>query len=172
MGMFNPDWISIVIAGAGAIVSTFGKKRVRAFGVGLITLGAIGFVVSHYYRIAEAQDPTIINNAPSINTQNQSGGSNTIIITTPPAPPKFAFDPAIADDILKKLPPGKPIRLRSIGPDSDQAIASQYLEYLKARGVRVPFRDMIGVMFPSPTKKISISEDGAETVLTIAPSAH
>jgi hypothetical protein len=37
-------------------------------------------------------------------------------------PARLTFQPAIAEELISKLSPGKPIRLRTVGRDSDQRL--------------------------------------------------
>jgi hypothetical protein len=82
------------------------------------------------------------------------------------------FDTSIANDLVAKLPSGKPIKARTAGSNSDQAVATEYLAYLQNRGVRLSERMMIGMALPPPEHKIVIDENAQEVVLTIAPSAN
>lgn len=140
----------------------------RIGGVSLIAVGVAGLIFWFgYYRNADAQAP-ITNNAPSINTFNQSGGNNTINV----APTRLPFDSAIGDQLISKLPPGKPIAVMGVGSQSDWAIADQYTQYLKSKGFDVNL-SLIGMMAPPPDHKISIGDPNATRVtVIIAPSAN
>jgi hypothetical protein len=110
----------------------------------------------------------VVQGGPTINTWNQSGGSNTINI----GPTRLTFDPAIGEELARKIPAGKPITLQSIGSQSDQAVADQYQQFLQSRGFNIAQRNMIGMMAPPPDHKISIRDTGPTVVVTIAPSAN
>lgn len=65
-------------------MATLGKNVVRVIGGAMIVVAFLGWIVSRSNQNADAQAPPIINNAPSINTFNQSGGNN--IINQAPSP--------------------------------------------------------------------------------------
>jgi hypothetical protein len=111
--------------------------------------------------------PPIVNNAPSINTFNQTGGTNTVVV----GPGRLMFDPAIGEALVSKLPSGKPIELRSVGSATDQAVADQYQQFLQKRGFQTA-RASVGMMVPPPDHPISIFDAGTAVIVTIAPSAH
>ena len=151
-------------------------QRILLIAIGAALGGLAFFMLGEVIRPSVAASATpgetvVSQNAPTINTWNQSGGTNTIIIGTP-TPPRLAFDQAIANDLVSKLPKGKPIMFQAIGYDEDQAVANQYFEFLKARGFNIPERNIIGAYFPPPTEKISVLDEGARVVVTVAPSAH
>jgi hypothetical protein len=109
---------------------------------------------------------TIYNNQGII-TQGQVG-NNTINV----APQRLQFDPTIGDELVSKLPSGKTIVLQSVGGNADQAIASQYAQYLVGKGFQVE-RMSIGMLVPPPDHKITIGDTNAEKVtVIIAPSAN
>jgi hypothetical protein len=100
-------------------------------------------------------------------TQGQTG-NNTINV----APPRLPFDPGIGDQLVSKLPPGKTIVLQSVGNNADQAVATQYQQYLLSKGFQVE-RMSIGMMAPPPDHKITVGDTSAEKVVVIiAPSAN
>jgi hypothetical protein len=100
-------------------------------------------------------------------TQGQTG-NNTINV----APQRLPFDPGIGDQLVSKLPPGKTILLQSVGSNADQAVATQYQQYLLSKGFQVE-RMSIGMMAPPPDHKITIGDTSAEKVVVIiAPSAN
>jgi hypothetical protein len=100
-------------------------------------------------------------------TQGQVG-NNTINV----GPQRLPFDPAIGDELVSKLPSGKPIVLQSVGNDADQAVANQYHQYLLSKGFQVE-RVTIGMMGPPPDHKIMIGDtNAAKVVVVIAPSAN
>ena len=140
----------------------------RIGGVTLMAVGVGGLIFWFgYYRNADAQSP-IINNAPSINTFNQSGGNNTISV----APTRLPFDPAIGDQLASKLPSGKPIELMGVGSQSDWAVAGQYAQFLKSKGFDVTL-SLIGMMVPPPDHRISIGDPNAARItVIIAPSVN
>ncbi|HEV2713939.1 MAG TPA: hypothetical protein VGU64_01665 [Terriglobales bacterium] len=86
---------------------------------GIVALILIAFVgirwwLANGHQNPEAQNPPVINNAPSL-----------------------AFDPAIADQLVGKLPRGKPIDVVAVGSPADWGVASHYAEYLKTKGFEV-----------------------------------
>lgn len=108
-----------------------------------------------------------IYNNQGIITQGQTG-NNTINV----APPRLAFDPAIGDELISKLPVGKTIVLQSVGGNADQEVANQYQQYLLSKGFQVE-RMIIGMMAPPPDHKITIGDPNAQKmVVIIAPNAN
>ncbi|MGY4624570.1 hypothetical protein [Bradyrhizobium sp. USDA 4486] len=87
-------------------------------------------------------------------------------------PQRLSFTNEVASSLLEKLPPGKPIRLRSIGSASDHAIAEQYGNYLTSHGFQITNRDIIGTLSPPPEESITVTPGDAETIVQIAPQAH
>ena len=86
---------------------------------GIVALILIAFVgirwwLANGHQNPEAQNPPVINNAPSL-----------------------AFDPAIADQLVGKLPRGKPIDVVAVGSPADWGVASHYAGYLKTKGFEV-----------------------------------
>src|SRR5262249_60467919 len=97
------------------------RLAIRAAGsVGLILIAVVGIgswlAIEHPNQ--EARNPPVINNAPRTNTPNQSGGTTTL-----------AFDRAIADQLVGKLPREKPIDVVAVGSPANWGIAGQYAEY-------------------------------------------
>jgi hypothetical protein len=108
-----------------------------------------------------------ITNNQGIITQGQIG-NNTINV----GPTKLTFDQAIAEELVSKLPTGKPVRLRGVGSQNDQAVVSQYQQFLQDRGFQVA-RDVIGMLSPAPDHKITLGDpNAAQMVVVIAPSAN
>ena len=169
--MGTSDWLAIAILGAGAIMGTLGRRIIRVIGVALIVAAVGGLAFWHGYYRTEAQTgsgPIIAQNGPSINTWNQSGGNNTIVV----GPTRLTFDFAIGEELISKVPAGKPITLQSVGSQSDQAVADQYQHFLQSRGFNIAQRNIIGMLVPPPDHKISIRDTGPAVVITIAPSAN
>ena len=100
------------------------------------------------YQNSAAQNPPITNNAPSL-----------------------AFDRAIADQMVGKLPRGKPIDVVAVGSPADWGVADQYAEYLKTKGFKVTLSRM-GKVVPPPDQKITVGPASDPRVgVIIAPSA-
>src|SRR5262245_40675219 len=103
-------------------------------------IGTTIALVVGVFGTAHAQETRMNQNGPVINqnvtSHNQTGGitAHTVIVGTQ----KLRFESAIASELVAKLPSGKPIRLVSIGSASDQAVADQYMTFLKDRGFQVP----------------------------------
>lgn len=77
--MAGTEWIPLVLAGAGAVMGTLGKRGVRAFGIALIAIGVIGFAGARFYLNAEAQPgPSITNSGSGNNIVSVPGSNNTI----------------------------------------------------------------------------------------------
>ena len=147
-------------------------QRTILFIVGGVIGGFCLLAAGEWLRPATAQQqsggPPVTNNGPSINTWNQSGGNNTINI----GPTKLIFDQTIAEELASKLPPGKTIRLRGVGSQNDQAVVSQYEQFLQRRGFQI-VRDMIGQISPPPDHKIMLGDpNAAQMVVIMAPSAN
>jgi hypothetical protein len=170
--MGEADWFAaifgIFVLGAGALMAVLGEQVMRIGGFSFIGIAVLGAAFWFgYYRNADAQSPPIVNNAPSINTFNQSGGNNTINV----GPSRLPFDPAIGEQIISKLPAGKTIVIQSVGSASDQKVADQYQQFLESRGFTVQ-RARIGMMAPPPDRQIVLGNpDAPKMAVIIAPSA-
>jgi hypothetical protein len=101
------------------MIPTLGRSAIRAAGsvaLVLIALGGIGWRLATWHQNPKVQYPPLINNAPSVNTLNQSGSTNTL-----------AFDRKIADQLVGKLPGGKPIDVVAVGSPADWEVVGQYV---------------------------------------------
>lgn len=107
-----------------------------------------------------------VNNGPSINTFNQSGGNNTINV----GHSRLTFDAAIAEDLMRRLPIAKPIVIQSVGPPRDQLIADQYERFLTEHGATLKGRARFGAKSPSPDHPIEIDERPDAVFVVIDPS--
>jgi hypothetical protein len=149
----------------------FAHKYAAGFLIGLIFFVAVPEGARWLNGGAFAQypaPPSVTNNGPSINTWNQSGGTNTINI----GPTKLTFDKPIAEELVSKIPAGKPILLRGIGSDRDQAVVNQYQQFLEEHGFQIT-RHLIGMVAPPPDHKITLGDpNAAQMVIVIAPSAN
>jgi hypothetical protein len=87
-------------------------------------------------------------------------------------PARLTFQPAIAEELISKLSPGKPIRLRTVGRDSDQKIADEYGRYLQSHGFQIAEHHITTYTIPEPKHPITIRDEGAMIDLTVAPSAR
>ena len=127
------DWVAFFMFGASALVGTFGKRLVRIIGLAVMPFAFAGLVLSlNHHGSTQGQGP-ITNNAPGINTNNtnnQSGGTNTLNII---GPQRLLFDAAIGDQLASKLPTGKSIEIMAVGSRTDWNIAEQYAQYLSVR---------------------------------------
>jgi hypothetical protein len=172
MGFSTTDSVALFIFGASALVGTFGKRLVRIIGLAVMPFAFAGLVLSlNHYESAPGQGP-ITNNAPGINTNNtnnQSGGTNTLNII---GPQRLLFDATIGDQLASKLPTGKSIEIMAVGSRTDWNIADQYAQYLKAKGFAVSFSRSSEIV-PPPDHKITIRDDltTSPIVVIIAPSA-
>ena len=165
MGFSTTDWVALFIFGASALVATFGKRLVRIIGLAVMPFAFAGLVLSlNHYGSAPGQGP-ITNNAPGINTNNtnnQSGGTNTLNII---GPQRLLFDATIGDQLAS-------IEIMAVGSRADWNIADQYAQYLKAKGFAVSFSRSSKTV-PPPDHKITIRDDltTSPIVVIIAPSA-
>jgi hypothetical protein len=87
-------------------------------------------------------------------------------------PARLTFQPAIAEELISKLSPGKPIRLRTVGRDSDQKVADEYGRYLQSRGFQIVEHHITTYTIPEPKHPITIRDEGSMIDLTVAPSAR
>jgi hypothetical protein len=88
-------------------------------------------------------------------------------------PARLTFQTAIAEELISKLSPGKPIRLHTIGRDSDQKVADEYGRYLQSRGFKIAEHHIATyAIAPEPKYPITIRDEGSMIDLTIAPSAR
>ena len=169
MGHGTIDWVAFFIFGASALVGTFGKRLARIIGFAVMPFAFAGLVLSlNHHGSVQVQAP-ITNNAPSINTDNQSGDTNSLNII---GPQRLLFDATIGDQLASKLPTGKSIEILGVGSRTDWNVADQYAEYLKAKGFDVSFSRSSEIV-PPPDRKITISDDPTTSpiVVIIAPSA-
>jgi hypothetical protein len=169
MGFSTTDWVALFTFGASALVGTFGKRLVRIIGLGVMPFAFAGLILSlSHHRSAPGQRP-ITNNAPSINTNNQSGGTDILNIV---GTQRLLFDATIGDQLASKLPAGKSIEILAVGSRPDWNIADQYAQYLKAKGFDVSFTRSSETV-PPLDHKITIRDDPATspTIVIIAPSA-
>ena len=134
MGFSTTDWVALFIFGVSALVGTLGKRLVRIIGVAVMPFAYAGLILSlSHHGSAPGQRP-ITNNAPSINTNNQSGGADILNII---GPQRLLFDATIGDQLASKLPAGKSIEILAVGSRTDWNIANQYAQYLKTKGIAV-----------------------------------
>ncbi len=169
MGFSTNDWVAFFIFGAGALVGSFGKRLVRIIGLAMMAFAFAGLVLSliHHGNV-QGQGP-ITNNAASIDTNNQSGGTNTLNTI---GPQRLLFDATIGDQLANKLPTGRSIEIMAVGSRTDWNVAGQYAQYLKAKGFDVSFLRRSETV-PPPDHKITIRGDPTTSpiVVIIAPSA-
>ena len=161
------DWVAIFVFGASALVGTFGKRLVRIIGLAVMPFAFAGLILSlSHHGSAPGQRPI---NAPSINTNNQSGGTDILNII---GPQRLLFDATIGDQLASKLPTGKSIEILAVGSRPDWNIADQYAQYLKAKGFDVSFTRSSETV-PPLNRKITIRDDPTTSpiIVIIAPSA-
>ena len=167
MGFSTTDWVAFFILGASALVGTFGKRLARIIGLAVMPFAFAGLILSlNHHGSAPGQRPI---NAPSINTNNQSGGTDILNII---GPQRLLFDATIGDQLASKLPIGKSIEILAVGARPDWNIADQYAQYLKAKGFDVSF-SRTSETVPPLDHKITIRDDPATSpvIVIIAPSA-
>jgi hypothetical protein len=182
IGLSTTAWVALFIFGAGALAGTFGKRLLRIVGLAVMALAFAGLVLSLNHRETVQGREPVINNAPSINSNNQSGSTDASIAAnkqtasidalTANGPQKLDFDAAIGDQLASKLPASKSIEVMGVGSRADWNIADQYAEYLKAKGFDVSFLRSSEVV-PPPDHKIMIRDDPTTSpiIVIIAPSA-
>jgi hypothetical protein len=167
MGFSTTDWVALFIFAVSALVGTFGKRLVRIIGLAVMPFAFAGLILSlSHHGSAPGQRPI---NAPSINTNNQSGGTDILNII---GPQRLLFDATIGDQLASKLPTGKSIEILAVGSRPDWNIADQYAQYLKAKGFDVSFSRSSETV-PPLDHKITIRDDPTTSpiVVIIAPSA-
>ena len=167
MGFSTPDWVAFFVLGASALVGTFGKRLVRIIGLAVMPFAFAGLILSlNHHGSAPGQRPI---NAPSINTNNQSSGTNILDII---GPQRLPFDATIGDQLASKLPNGKSIEIMAVGSRTDWNIADQYAQYLRAKGFAVSF-SRTSETVPPLDRKITIRDDPTTSpiIVIIAPSA-
>ena len=122
------------------------------------TILLAGSVILACSTLASAQNCVVI------------GTTNFGMINQNCGPSKLTFQPAIAEELVSKIPPGKLVRLMSVGSNSDQGVANQYQQFLVGRGFNIE-RSIIGMMAPPPDHPITVNDVGNAVIVTIAPSA-
>src|SRR6516165_7380522 len=169
MGFSTTDWVALFIFGVSALVGTFGKRLVRIIDLAVMPFACAGLILSlSHHGSAPGQRP-ITNDAPSINTNNQSGGTDILNIV---GTQRLLFDATIGDQLASKLPAGKTIEILAVGSRPDWNIADQYARYLKAKGFDVSFTRSNETV-PPLDHKITIRDDPTTSpiIVIIAPSA-
>jgi len=167
MGFSTTDWVALFIFAVSALVGTFGKRLVRIIGLAVMPFAFAGLILSlSHHGSAPGQSPI---NAPSINTNNQSGGTDILNII---GPQRLLFDATIGNQLASKLPTGKSIEILAVGSRPDWNIADQYAQYLKAKGFDVSFTRSSETV-PPLNRKITIRDDPTTSpiIVIIAPSA-
>jgi hypothetical protein len=167
MGFSTTDWVVLFVFAVSALVGTFGKRLVRIIGLAVMAFAFAGLVLSlSHHGSAPGQRPF---NAPSINTNNQSGGTDILNII---GPQRLLFDATIGDQLASKLPTSKSIEILAVGSRPDWNIADQYAQYLKAKGFDVSFTRSSETV-PPLDHKITIRDDPTTSpiIVIIAPSA-
>jgi hypothetical protein len=169
MGFSTTDWVALFIFGVSALVGTFGKRLVRIIGLAVMPFAYAGLMLSLSHHGSTPGQRPITNNAPSINTNNQSGGTDILNIV---GTQRLVFDATIGDQLASKLPTGKSIEILAVGSRPDWNIADQYAQYLKAKGFEVSFTRTSETV-PPLDRKITVRDDPATspTIVIIAPSA-
>jgi hypothetical protein len=163
------DWVALFILGVSALVGTFGKRLVRIIGLAVMPFACAGLILSLSHHASVPVQGPITNNASSINTNDQSGGTNVLNII---GPQRLLFDATIGDQLASKLPIGKSIEILAVGARPDWNIADQYAQYLKAKGFDVSF-SRTSETVPPLDHKITIRDDPTTSpiIVIIAPSA-
>ena len=82
-GMGTPIWVTIALAGLGAVMTTLGKRWVRAIGIALIAVAAV-VGATGYYRTADGQSPIINGNCNTYGPNGTISGSCNTTIVSPP----------------------------------------------------------------------------------------
>jgi hypothetical protein len=135
-----------------AVATFVGKNYQWLITVGIAIIGVYLAYVALQNTRSEIPKPT--SGAPIVNqnvaSHNQSGGITAHTVYVGAA--KLRFDPAVAEELLRKIPSGKPVLLRGIGSTSDQAVVTEYQSFLESRGVKID-RAMIGTLSPPPDQK-------------------
>ena len=169
MGFSTTDWVALFIFGVSALVGTLGKRLVRIIGVAVMPFAYAGLILSLSHHGSVPGQRPITNNAPSINTNNQSGGADILNII---GPQRLLFDATIGDQLASKLPAGKSIEILAVGSRPDWNIAGQYAQYLKTKGFAVSFTRTSETV-PPLDRKITIRDDPTTSPIfvLIAPSA-
>jgi len=117
-----------------------------------------------------AQNPTDKSSqvTQNVTSYNQSGGitAGTVNIGAGRA----EFNDQLKADLLQKVPKGN-VQLQTVGGNADQAIGNEVEAFLKQNGYSVQ-RMAIGMLAPPPDRPYTLSVNGAQTVLVVAPSAR
>ena|ERR1051325_6082224 len=112
---------------------------------------------------AMSQDKPTIN----VTSHNQQGGITAYQVIIGRV--DLTFNTEVAVEIEKRLPKDRPIDLRSVGSQRDQAVAMEYAVYLQQRGYKFRNHTTIGVMGPPPDAPITITVAPDHSDLLIAP---
>ena len=104
-------------------------------------------------------------NNTGIVTQGQTG-NNTIINH---GTEKLKFTDILGQELLAKVPMGKPVNVRAIGSPSDQNVGIQIANFLRANGYQVEISVIGGV---SPPPDHALTWDASRSQLNVAPSVR
>jgi hypothetical protein len=99
------------------------------------------------------------------------GTNNGTIIQICTIPGKLTFQSAIAEELVGKLSPGKPVTLMAVGSPSDWAVGTEYASFIQGRGFNVNL-NRIGAQIPPPDHPITINDSPNMTFVTIFPAAR
>jgi len=138
------------------------RPAIRA--AGIVALILIAFVGIRWWLTIDHQNPE----SPKPPGYQNPAAQNPPITNIAPS---LAFDRSIADQMVGKLPRGKPIDVVAVGSPADWGVADQYAEYLKIKGFKVTLSRM-GMVVPPPDQKIAIGPPSDPRIgVIIAPSA-
>jgi hypothetical protein len=179
MGFSTTDWAALFIFGVSALAGTFGKRLVRIIALAVMPFAFAGLILSLSHHGSTPGQGRITNNAPSINTNNDTKSTNntnnqsvSIDILKITGPQRLPFDATIGNQLAGKLPTEKSIEIMAVGSRTDWNIAGQYAQYLKAKGFDISFTRSSETV-PPLNRKITIRDDptASPIVVIIAPSA-
>lgn len=107
----------------------------------------------------------------NVTSYNQQGGITAGTVNI--GPQRLEFSEALGVKLLSQMPKSKPVILTLVGmSQKDQAVASQFVEFFKSKGVIFAGVKTIGMMIPPPESKISIQEEAAYYHILLAPSSN
>jgi len=160
-------WLSLFL-GVGSM--QLGPKLL--FGVGCLSL--VASVAWH--GVTKASEPIsvpskeiiVAQNPPNVTSYNQSGGITAGTVNIGAG--RTGFNDQLKADLLQKVPKGE-VRLNTVGGDADQAIGNEVEAFLQQNGYSVK-RLKMGQTIPPPDHPYTLSVNGNQTILIVAPSAR
>jgi hypothetical protein len=126
----------------------------------------LGYIVRPTAAVAQTDKPAQV--AQNVTSYNQSGGITAGTVNIGGG--RAEFNDQLKADLLQKLPKGN-VQLKTIGGNADQTIGNEVEAFLRQNGYSVQ-RMVIGMISPPPDRPYTLSVNGGQAVVIVAPSAR